>query len=93
MKRLTQKEVLASDHKSIKVTSYGYTEKSVLSSHFEPFKNKRSFNFSIHRFDDGEGYLDHPWLILEENEDDLVFDLLDDGTLILDDPELFARPE
>lgn len=92
MKRLTWKEVLASGKHTVMVESYGYTEKSVIFSHFEPFKSKRSLMFKIHRFSDGTGYLEHPWLILNENEEDLTFYVNKEGLIVLDDPDLFARP-
>ena len=48
--------------------------------------------FKIHRFSDGTGYLEHPWLILNENEEDLTFYVNKEGLIVLDDPDLFARP-
>lgn len=88
---MTWKEVLESTAKTVTVLSYGYEERSVFGRHFEPFKKKRSFSFEIHRFEENDGYLDHSWLILAENEVDLTFDLREDGTIVLDDPDLFTR--
>lgn len=90
---MTWHEVLESTAKTVTVLSYGYEERSAFGRHFEPFKTKRSFSFEIHRFGKNDGYLDHPWLILAEDEVDLTFDLREDGAIVLDDPDLFARPE
>ena len=87
-KRLTWKEVLQSPHQEVVVLSYGYMEKSCVSSHFEPFKTKRSFKFQIDR---SVPMLDHRWLHLEDDENDLTFEEKD-GQIILDDPDLWARP-
>lgn len=88
---LTWKEVLNSTAKTVTILSYGYEERSVFGRHFEPFAQKREFSFEIHRFGKDDGYLYHPWLILAENEVDLTYDLCSDGTIILDDPDLFTR--
>lgn len=89
---MTWKEVLNSEATDVIVQSYGYTEGRV-NSHYEPFKNKRSFKFRIMRFDDiQDGYLDHDWLFLTENEEDLDFEERD-GKIYLDDPELFCNSE
>lgn len=90
---MTWQDVLESTAKTVTVLSYGYEERSAFGRHFEPFSRKRSFSFEIHRFGKNDGYLDHPWLILAEDEVDLTFDLREDGIIILDDPDLFARPE
>lgn len=90
---MTWKEVLESTAKTVTVLSYGYEERPVFGGHFELFKRRKSFSFEIHRFGTNDGYLDHPWLILVEDERTLTFDLREDGTIILDDPELFALPE
>lgn len=88
---MTWEEVLNSTAKTVTVLSYGYEERSGFGRHFEPFSRKRSFSFEIHRFGKNDGYLDHPWLILAEDEVDLNYDLREDGTIVLDDPDLFTR--
>ena len=88
---MTWKEVLDSTAKTVTVLSYGYKVKSVLGRHFEPFSRKREFSFEILRFGKNDGYLDHPWLILAEDEADLVYEQRSDGTIVLDDPDLFTR--
>lgn len=90
---MTWKEVLESTAKTVTVLSYGYEERSGFGRHFEPFSRKRSFSFEIHRFGKNDGYLDHPWLILDEDESTLTFDLCENGRIILDDPDLFTRPK
>ena len=85
---MTWNEVLKSNHEVVIVQSYGYVERSFISSHFEPFKNKRSFKFRIDR--DFE-MLYHDWLFLEEPESQLTFEEKD-GEIILDDPDLWAKP-
>lgn len=89
---MTWQEVLLSNHETVVVESYGYEEKGFLSSHFEPFKNKRTFIFDIVRCGE-HSYLvhQHHWLNLEENEKDLIFEERD-GKLVLNDPDLWARP-
>lgn len=96
---MTWLEVLKSQHQTVTVETYGYMERSLLSSHFEPFSHKREFEFKINRDDvsfyEGkpDGYLYHPWLRLEEvDENNLVFEERD-GKLYLDDPDLWARPD
>lgn len=86
------KEVLESGVKEVIVFSYGYVERSIMGSHFEPFAHKREFTFHVLQFDDGFAMLDHNWLILDEPEEDQVFEEKD-GKVYLDDPELWARPE
>lgn len=90
---MTWQEVLLSNHETVVVESYGYTEKSLFSSHFEPFKNKRNFVFNIVRCSNNPShcYLEHDWLYLDEDEKDLHFEERD-GKLILDNPDLWARP-
>lgn len=91
-KTLTWAEVLKSSHNEVIVESYGYTERSSFSSHFEPFKNKRQFIFKIDRCENPKySMLEHKWLILEDREDSLPF-IEKDGKLYLDDPDLWARP-
>ena len=92
-------EVLLSNHETVTVQSYGYTERSFFNSHFEPFRNKRSFKFKIERGYNKEGKLipeycslEHKWLFLEEPEKELFFEEKD-GEIILDDPDLWARPD
>lgn len=77
--------------KTVTVLSYGYNVRSVLGVHFEPFSRKREFSFEILRFGKNDGYLDHPWLILAEDEADLTFELRSDGTIVLDDPDMIVR--
>jgi hypothetical protein len=84
---MTWKEVLEKNITHVNVLSYGYTEVSSFSSHFEPFKNKRTFKFEVTPFG-----LRHDWLFLEENEDELHFEQDESGNIILDDPELWAKP-
>jgi hypothetical protein len=89
---MTWKEVLKNSHEVVFVESYGYTEKSSFSSHFEPFKNKRTIKFGIVRGRTSlNSYLDHSWLFLAEDESELNFEERD-GKLVLDDPDLWARP-
>lgn len=93
IKTLTWAEVLKSSHNEVIVESYGYMERRSFSSHFEPFKHKRQFNFIIDRCDDPElSNLNHEWLFLEESENSLQF-IERDGKLYLDDPDLGARPD
>ena len=92
-KTLTWAEVLTSSHNEVIVESYGYTERSVFSSHFEPFKSKRKFVFRIDRDCLNElSSLTHSWLMLEDDESEQTF-IEKDGKLYLDDPDLWARPE
>lgn len=83
---MTWQEVLNSNHKTVIVQSYGYTERSSFSSHFEPFSHLREFVFDIDKFG-----LSHKWLFLEESEDNLIFEERDDK-LYCFDPDLWARP-
>lgn len=88
---MTWNEVLESSHTEVIVESYGYTELSSFSSHFEPFARKRKFTFHISRCDTPKySMLEHPWLFLDENENELEF-IEKDGKLYLDDPDLSAR--
>ena len=84
---MTWKEVLRKGVAQINVLSYGYMERSLFSSHFEPFKNKRTFKFEVTPFG-----LHHSWLFLEEDENELYFKQDENGNIILDDPDLWARP-
>lgn len=95
---MTWQEVLNSNHETVTVQSYGYTEEGLFNSHFEPFKNKRSFKFKIDRFYNKENQpipehcsLEHDWLFLEDSEEELFFEEKNDE-IILDDPDLWARP-
>lgn len=91
-KTLTWAQVLKSSHNEVIVESHGYTERSLFSSHFEPFKNKRKFVFTIDRCKNPElSNLNHRWLFLEDSEDSLQF-IERDGKLYLDDPDLWAKP-
>lgn len=92
-KTLTWAEVLKSSHDKVIVESYGYMEKGLLTSHFEPFKNKRKFVFRIDRDCLNElSSLTHSWLMLEDDESEQTF-IEKDGKLYLDDPDLLARPD
>lgn len=84
---MTWQEVLETNHRVVKVLSYGYTERSLFSSHFEPFRHKREFSFKINR---RFSMLEHDWLFLEEQESDLYFEERN-GSIVLDDPDLWAR--
>lgn len=84
---MTWKEVLKTGVTHVNVLSYGYMEVSSFSSHFEPFRNKRTFKFEVTPFG-----LYHSWLFLEDNEDELYFEQDENGNIILDDPDLWARP-
>ena len=83
---MTWQEVLRKGVAQINVLSYGYMEVSSFSSHFEPFRNKRTFKFEVTPFG-----LRHSWLFLEEDEDELYFEQDENGNVILDDPDLWAR--
>lgn len=87
---MTWNEVLKSNHETVIVQSYGYVERSFISSHFEPFSHLREFVFKIDR-DPGFESLDHKWLYLEEPESELHFEEKD-GKLYVFDPDLWARP-
>lgn len=84
---MTWQEVLRKGVAQINVLSYGYMEVNSFSSHFEPFRTKRTFKFEVTPFG-----LRHSWLFLEEDEDKLYFEQDKDGNVILDDPDLWARP-
>lgn len=84
---MTWQEVLLSNYETVVVESYGYTERSSFSSHFEPFKNKRTFKFEVTPFG-----LRHSWLFLEEDENELHFEQDENGNIVLNDPDLWARP-
>jgi hypothetical protein len=90
-KVMTWKEVLHSNYKTVIVQSYGYTERSSFSSHFEPFAHLREFEFEIYRAASNLGFLNHKWLKLEEPERNLNFEEKD-GKLYVFDPDLWARP-
>ena len=85
---MTWQEVLQSNYKTVIVQSYGYTERSSFSSHFEPFAHFREFKFKIDREDN---MLYHNWLFLDELESELNFEEKD-GKLYVFDPDLWARP-
>ena len=84
---MTWQEVLGKGVAQINVLSYGYMEVSSFSSHFEPFRNKRTIKFEV-----TPCRLRHSWLFLEDDENELYFDQDKDGNVILDDPDLWARP-
>jgi len=90
---MTWKEVLDSTAKTVTVLSGGNKIRSIAGIHFEPFSRKREFFFEILRFGKDDGYLDHLWLVLAEDESDLTFELRSDGTIVLDDPDLFTRTD
>lgn len=72
------------------VDSYGYTEKGMLSQHFEPFKHKRTFEFEFDVF--GEMvYLNHSWLTFDNEYDEQFY--FEDGHWRCDDPELLCFPK
>ena len=87
-KAMTFQEILKSGHDEVRVLSYGYTERSSFSSHFEPFKNKRCFIFKIDKY---FGILTHKWLFFKNEEDEDFYEK--DGKLFCDDPDLWARPD
>jgi len=94
---MTWQELLQTDHEIVIVQSYGYTEKSFFSSHFEPFSHLREFEFNIDIWEDAksgkiiECGLSHKWLFLEEPESELTFEEKD-GKVYCFDPDLWARP-
>ena len=73
---MTWQEVLGKGVAQINVLSYGYMEVSSFSSHFEPFKNKRTFKFEVTPFG-----LRHSWLFLEDDENELYFEQDKDGNV------------
>lgn len=85
---MTWQEVLQSNHETVIVQSYGYTERSSFSSHFEPFSHLREFKFKIDREDN---MLYHNWLFLDELESELNFEEKDEKLYVFD-PDLWARP-
>lgn len=82
-------------HITVLVDSYGYTERGVLTSHFEPFRHKRQFTFVLDWFDD-DFWLSQvcrgckPWLFFGR-EDDERFYQEENGEWHCIDPSLFAR--
>ena len=84
---MTWQEVLGKGVAQINVLSYGYMEVSSFSSHFEPFRNKRTCKLEVTPFG-----LRHSWLFLEDDENELYFEQDKDGNVTLDDPDLWARP-
>lgn len=83
---MTWKEVLENNCETVIVQSYGYMEVSSFSKHFEPFSKLREFTFKVTPFG-----LEHSWLFLEEDENELTFEEKD-GKIYLFDPNLLARP-
>ena len=47
---MTWQEILRKGVTHVNVLSYGYMEVSSFSSHFEPFRNKRTFKFEVTPF-------------------------------------------
>jgi hypothetical protein len=90
VKELTWEEVKQTDAKVVTVQSYGYVEHSLFGGHFEPFARKRNIPFYIDRDSDD---LDNRTFHLEENPNDLEFMLLSNGSIILEDPDIWARPD
>lgn len=88
---MTWQEVLNNTAKTVTVLSYGHNISSISGEHFEPFSRKREFSFEILRLGRDDGRLYHPWLVLAEDAEDLTYDLRSDGTIVLDDPDLFTR--
>ena len=89
---MTWQEVLHSNHKTVIVQSYGYTEINRFGlSHFEPFSHLREFEFEIYKATSNFGFLNHKWLKLGEPEKDLNFEEKD-GKLYVFNPNLWARP-
>ena len=94
---MTWKELLNTNYETVIVQSYGYTEKSIFSSHFEPFSHLREFKFEIGRavvngkVEPKYSDLSHKWLYLEEPESELTFEEKD-GKVYCFDPDLWARP-
>lgn len=76
----------ANNIEEVTVLSYGYMERNLFTEHFEPFKNKRTFKFSI---DFNFASLDHPWLYFEQEEDEEY--VISEGKIICDDPDLWSR--
>lgn len=69
------------------VDSYGYTEKSGFSQHFEPFKHKQTFEFAFDVV--GEMvYLEHSWLTFDNGYHESFY--FEDGHWRCDDPELLC---
>lgn len=94
---MTWQELLQTNHETVIVQSYGYTERSFFSSHFEPFSHLREFKFKIGKgirngkLDKRLCSLEHKWLFLEEPESELTFEEKD-GKVYCFDPDLWARP-
>jgi len=86
---MTWTDVVRSGATEVIIESWGYIEGRVF-PHFEPFKNKRNLKFKIHRFDDGDAYLEYPnnTFYLRESEIDLHYELREDGKIYVDDPEI-----
>ena len=85
---MTWQEVLDSNVKTVTVESYGYTERNIVNSHYEPFGERRKFVFDVLK---GENWsmLSHDWLRLTELEEKLYFEKRD-GVIYLNSPELWA---
>lgn len=82
-------------HIIVFVDSYGYTERGVCTSHFEPFRNKRQLTFVLDWFDD-DFWLCHfgregsPGFNFE-CEDNELFYQEENGEWRCIDPSLFMR--
>lgn len=99
---LTWEQVIRRGFKEVTVESYGYDEVHIYGSHYEPFKNKRSFIFFVSFPCDDNGNeiydenldrysLNHKWLNLNNFERNLDFELREDGKVYLNDPDLWAK--
>lgn len=85
---MTFKEICEKGVTEVIVQSYGYTERGIFNSHFEPFKHLREFKFTVHSYSRGF-ILDHKWLYFEdENSENFEFD--ENGRCICFDPELWS---
>lgn len=93
---MTWQELLQSDHETVIVQSYGYTERSFFSSHFEPFSHLLELKFKISRvvvngkIEPKYSGLSHKWLFLEKPESELTFEEKD-GKVYCFDPDLWTR--
>lgn len=85
---MTWREVLNSKEEYVTVESYGYTERSLVSSHFEPFAHKRQIKFKIDR--DFE-MLYNKTFWLDDLEENLDYIKREDG-IYLNDPGISSKP-
>ena len=89
-------EQVGHQHITVLVDSYGYMERGVFSSHFEPFRNKRQFTFVLDWFDDSfwlchVGRGGNSWLNFEDEDNELFYQD-ENGEWHCIDPFLFTRP-